>query len=394
MNKFPSLLSMMQQLIACPSISCFDPSLDMSNRPVIELLANWLDQAGFSIQLIENHDNPEKLNLIAHSPASVSRSNPAAGPGLILSGHTDTVPFDEYLWNSDPFSLTNRNNRFYGLGSADMKLFFALALDALRTLDYSRFQRPLTIVATADEETGMGGAKTIALQKHFDGARVIIGEPTAMTPVYSHKGMMTEAIIIKGRSGHSSEPGLGSNALEAGTIMLKALLDWRNHWQQQHQNLSFKVSHPTLNFGCIHGGDNPNRICGQCEFQYDLRLLPGMNYEEVTQIIHNLVIASLSGLDVEIEFKSLFEGVAAYALNSESRFLKQVESVTAKVPETVAFGTEAPYWQALNCEAIILGPGNINQAHQPDEYLDQSFIEPTIRQLQQLIKLNCELPLT
>lgn len=389
MNKFPPLMSMMKQLIACPSISCFDPKLDMSNRAIIELLANWLQQAGFNVELIENINNQQKLNLIAHSPTPNSSSKNQARPGIILTGHTDTVPFDEHLWESDPLKLVEKNNRLYGLGSADMKLFFALALDAIAGLDLKQCKHPICIVATADEECSMDGAKTIATQAQLRHAKVVIGEPTSLTPVYSHKGMMTEAIIIKGSSGHSSNPKLGTNALEASTHMLHALLDWRNRWQKKHIDLRFQVSEPTMNFGCIHGGDNPNRICGQCEFQYDLRILPGMDNEEIKQQIHDVVITSTQGMNIDIEFKSLFDGVAAYELNTNSEIYQQAEKITNKPAKTVAFGTEAPYWQSLNCDAIILGPGHIAQAHQANEYLDQTMIKPTIKQLQQFIQLNC-----
>jgi len=377
---------MMQLLISNPSISCVNPQWDMSNRPIIELLANWLDQAGFIVELIENKNDPNKLNLIAHSHELVNNNTQ---PGLVFSGHTDTVPIDEALWQTNPFELIDKNNRYYGLGSTDMKLFFAFVFEAIRTLNPKQILRPICIIATADEETTMAGAKTIAELKPFHSSKVIVGEPTSLKPVYAHKGMMTEAIIIHGQTGHSSDPGRGNNAIDASLLVLQALTQWRQKWQSQHQNLRFEVSQPTLNFGCIHGGDNPNRICGHCELQYDLRPLPGMDLDEIKQAIHQTATQALSNTEFKLEFKALFEGIPAFTLDPNSNFLHQAESITGEAGITVAFGTEAPFWQQLECDSIVLGPGSINQAHQANEYLEQANIKPMIGFIKEFIRHYC-----
>ena len=138
----PDLISMMSQLIAIPSVSCMRPELDMSNEAVIDLLANWLESSGFHVD--KQAVAAGKFNLIA----TIGQGS----DGLILSGHTDTVPFDDVLWTSDPFTLSERDNRLYGLGSCDMKSFLAMAIQASQQFKKEQYKRPLTIIATADEE--------------------------------------------------------------------------------------------------------------------------------------------------------------------------------------------------------------------------------------------------
>jgi len=161
--KAPQLIDLLQQLIALPSISSTMPTLDQGNRHVINALANWLENLGFITEIQPLNSDGSKANLIA----TAGKGN----NGLVLAGHTDTVPFDENRWNSDPFKLTEANDRLYGLGTADMKSFFALIIEAIRDLDLSRLQQPLIILATADEETSMSGAKALNAS-HLPGARL------------------------------------------------------------------------------------------------------------------------------------------------------------------------------------------------------------------------------
>ena len=143
---------MIAQLISTPSVSCVNAELDMSNRAVIALVANWAESLGFDIEM--QAVDERKYNLIARAGSG--------SDGLVLSGHTDTVPCDPALWSSDPFAAHEVDDRIYGLGSCDMKSFLALALQASSTVDFNSLKRPLTLVATADEETTMSGAKLIA----------------------------------------------------------------------------------------------------------------------------------------------------------------------------------------------------------------------------------------
>ena len=212
----PKLPVLLHELIAIPSISCTDPGIDQGNLAVIEQLADWFDTLGFAtdIQLVDAEHN--KANLIA----TIGSGN----DGLVLAGHTDTVPYDANRWQFDPFKLTEDSQRYYGLGTADMKSFFALVIEAIRELDLAMLKHPLIILATADEETSMSGAKALTA-KHLPNARhAVIGEPTSLKPIRMHKGMMMESIQLTGLAGHSSNPDLGNSALEAMHRVMSELL--------------------------------------------------------------------------------------------------------------------------------------------------------------------------
>ena len=204
--RIPSIQQSLESLIASPSVSSVNSQWDQGNRGVIELLDQWFSDLGFRSEILPVDGYPGKYNLVASA---------GSGPeGLVLSGHTDTVPFDESNWHQSPFKLTERDNRFYGLGTCDMKGFFALVLDAVRDLDLARLRQPLTIIATADEESTMCGALAIRdLSRHL-GRHVVIGEPTNLRPIRMHKGMYSQRLRIVGHSGHSSNPALGNNAME------------------------------------------------------------------------------------------------------------------------------------------------------------------------------------
>ena len=378
---FPTLTEMMSALISTPSVSSVNAGWDQSNIAVIKLLEGWLASAGFQTQVMPIPGFPGKANLIATL---------GSGPdGLVLAGHTDTVPFDEELWNHNPLKLTEADNRFYGLGTSDMKSFFALALEAVRGIDAKQLKRPLILLATADEESSMSGAKALVDADTRLGRYAIIGEPTGLKPVRMHKGISMESIRLTGQSGHSSNPALGNNALEGMYKVIGNILAWRNELQQRYRNSLFTVEVPTLNLGHIHGGDNPNRICGCCELQFDLRPLPGMDLHTLRAELQQRLEQELAESQLKLEMIPLFDGIPAMETPAGSRIVKAAEALTGRPAGAVAFGTEAPYLRDLGIETLILGPGDIDQAHQPDEYLGLERISPTINLLQLVIKQFC-----
>ncbi len=374
----PTLYEMMQRLIGSPSVSSVSPAWDQSNAQVIDHLADWCEARGFAVERLPIADHPGKFNLVASA---------GSGPeGLVLSGHTDTVPFDEKRWDSDPFRLTERDGRWYGLGSCDMKGFFAIVLDAIRDLDTARLRHPLIMVATADEESSMCGAKALLDTHRQLGRHAVIGEPTGMKPVRLHKGIGMEAIRLTGRSGHSSDPALGVSALDGMHQAIGELLDWRAELQKRYRNPLFAVEVPTLNLGHIHGGDNPNRICAECELHFDIRPLPGMDLDELRGEIDRRISQRLQGSGLQFERISLFEGIPAMDTAADSPIVRAAESLTGHRAGAVAFATEGPYFNGLGVQTLIMGPGNIDQAHQPDEYLALDQIEPAKRIIRELVE--------
>ncbi|PCJ43669.1 MAG: acetylornithine deacetylase [SAR86 cluster bacterium] len=375
-------LSLFNHLLSLSTVSSANPALDQSNLPVIHLLAEVFEQLGFSCELIPVSDSPKKANLIATY---------GSGPGgLVLSGHTDTVPFDEALWQLNPLKMTEKDDRLYGLGSSDMKGFFAVVYAALEPLLKQElpFKQPLIILATADEESSMNGARALAKLGKPKARYAVIGEPTGLKPINMHKSIMMETIRIQGQSGHSSNPALGKNALEAMHEVIAALLKFRQQLQAEYQNPHFDVDVPTLNLGAIHGGDNPNRICGHCKLEFDVRLLPGMANDSIREKIRDLVKPIADKYQTEINLAPLFPGIEAFE-NKDSELVRIAEKLTGHSAMSVAFGTEAPFLQELGMDTIVLGPGSIDLAHQPNEYMAVNQVQPAITIIQDLVKHCC-----
>ncbi|MEJ2453657.1 MAG: acetylornithine deacetylase [Candidatus Thiodiazotropha sp.] len=379
--KTPPFLDMLHALIAAPSVSSVNPAWDMGNANVIELLEGWLSGLGFKTEVFAIPGHPGKSNLIA--------SAGTGDQGLVLSGHTDTVPFDTDKWSSDPLRLSERNGRLYGIGTADMKGFFAVVIEAIKMLPLDHLKQPLTLLATADEESSMCGAKSLSDLHRRLGRHAVIGEPTSLKPIYMHKGISMESIRLTGKAGHSSNPALGINALDGMYHVLGEVMQWREELQRRYRNPAFAVEVPTLNLGHIHGGDNPNRICGQCELQFDLRPLPGMEIETLRGELHERLDRLLETSGLQWELVPVFEGIPAMETPRDAAIIQAMEQLTGVEAGAVAFGTEGPYLNDLGLQTVICGPGNIDQAHQPDEFLPLEHIHPGIKLIQSLVKQFC-----
>ena len=378
MIQLPSFREVYQGLISTSSISSTDPHWDEGNADVIEKLATWLRDLHFDVELTQVEKG--KFNLIAKKGSGEG--------GLLLSGHSDTVPFDEGRWSYDPHTLTEVNHRFYGLGTADMKGFFAFIIEAVKQIDWAQQTKPLYILATCDEETTMLGARHFTNNAPFKPDYCIIGEPTSLIPVRGHKGHVANAIRVTGQSGHSSDPSLGVNAIEIMYEILAALMKLRDNLIKQYHHPGFAIPSPTMNLGHIHGGDSANRICGCCELHYDVRPLPGISLDG----LNNMLRSALKELEAKwpnrINITPLHEPIPGYECSKGHPFITSVESLCETPSETVNYCTEAPFLQEL-CPTLVLGPGSIDQAHQPDEYLAHEFIEPTIEVLKKSIYRFC-----
>ncbi|OOS00279.1 acetylornithine deacetylase [Haemophilus paracuniculus] len=369
-----------RQLIAMPTISSLVASEDLSNKPLIDLLASWLADYGFKTEIIKVEGSREKYNLLATYGEGKG--------GLLLAGHTDTVPFDEGKWTFDPFQLTEKNGKFYGLGTADMKGFFAFIVDVVSQLDLKNLRKPLRILATADEETTMLGARTFAQHTHIRPDCAIIGEPTSLQPIRAHKGHIGQAVRITGKSGHSSDPDRGINAIEVMHHATSELMKMRDLLREKYHNELFQVPYPTMNFGNIHGGDAINRICACCELQFDLRPLPNLDLNALNELVHQHLRPLIEQYGDRIEIRALHEGIPGYECEHSAQVVQVVEKLLGEKCEAVNYCTEAPFIQQL-CPTLVLGPGSIEQAHQPDEFLDSQFIEPTRDLLRKLIQHFC-----
>ncbi|EJL6479512.1 acetylornithine deacetylase [Vibrio cholerae] len=374
----PSFLEVYEGLISTSSISSTDARWDEGNEQVIAKLADWLSALGFSIQI--EQVAPNKQNLIAKLGSGEG--------GLLLAGHSDTVPFDEGRWNYNPHALTQANNRFYGLGTADMKGFFAFIYEAVKNVDWSKQTKPLYVLATCDEETTMLGARHFTENAPFKPDYCIIGEPTSLVPIRAHKGHVANAIRVTGKSGHSSNPALGVNAIEIMHEVLFALMQLRDRLIKEYHHPGFDIPTPTLNLGHIHGGDSPNRICGCCELHYDVRPLPGISLDGLDNLMRDALRDVQQKWPGRIELVPLHDPIPGYECAHDHPFIHGISEICEQEAQTVNYCTEAPFLQQI-CPTLVLGPGSIDQAHQPDEFLAFEFIDPTVRVLSRAMQKYC-----
>ncbi|SEL38448.1 acetylornithine deacetylase [Colwellia chukchiensis] len=380
-HKLPTFTQAISQLIAQPSISSSQASWDQSNADVIHLLAAWFETLGFTITIQAVPGLKGKLNMLAKLGSGTG--------GLLLAGHSDTVPFDEQRWHSDPFKLSQKDDKLFGLGSCDMKGFFAFILQACQPLAQKPLKKPLYVLATADEETTMAGARFFANSGIIKPDVAVIGEPTNLVPVVMHKGHMSHKITVKGQAGHSSNPAQGVNAIEIMHQVISQLFTLRDALNLKYQNPAFDVQTPTLNLGAVHGGDNANRICGHCELDIDMRSLPGMKDEELVAWLSNSLATIAEKYPGRLTITELDPSSPSFQQNENSDLVRHAEQFSGHSCCAVNYATEAPFIQQLGCQTIVLGPGSIAQAHQPNEFLALSEINKTERLLSQLIHQYC-----
>ena len=378
--KLPNTLAMLRTLVGEPSTSSIDALRDQSNLPVINHLANWLESLKFAVNVLPLPNKGGKANLIATLGSGEG--------GLVLSGHTDTVPCDEKHWDTDPYTLTEIDSVVHGLGSCDMKGFFPIALEAASVFHSKKLNKPLTILATSDEESSMAGARQLLRDGRPKADAAIIGEPTGLQPIIAHKGVLALSIVIEGSGGHASNPSLGCNALDAMHAVIADLLIYRQELASTYTNPTFEINIPTLNLGCLHAGDSPNRICETAELQIDVRLMPGMEVEELATTIQHRLVETIASYGTRLSITRINE-VPAYQTSGDGDLARTLASLSGRPPGTVAFGTEAPFLQSLGMETVVFGPGSINQAHQPNEYLDLNQLSPARETLEKVIRHYC-----
>ncbi|MCY3540300.1 MAG: acetylornithine deacetylase [Gammaproteobacteria bacterium] len=376
----PNFSEMLGALVQTPSVSNLSRELDCSNRAVVELLATWLEDLDFDIS-IQTLPNESKFNLVA-------RKGKGRG-GLLLSGHTDTVACNADQWTSDPFELKSSDGKLYGLGTCDMKGFFPTILEILEHTSATKLTAPITVLATADEETDMAGARHLLDTEVLTAEAAIIGEPTSLETVTAHKGIFTMKISTRGKSAHSSNPNLGVNALEGMHQILSALLDYRDALRERYHDHAFNIPYPTMNLGCLHAGDSANRICNNAELLIDCRTLPGMSSVEVAEELKNHLVSLESKIGMPIDVELGMPPIEPFSANSDSKLSKLMEQLTGRTVKTVAFGTEAPFLQRMGLDTIVFGPGSIDQAHQVDEYLSLDQVRTAQDTLVRVLDVYC-----
>ncbi len=362
-----SPLEIMAKLISFPTVS------RETNLPLVDWVEEYLNSHGITAHRWPDPDQPHKAALYSHV-------GPVKEGAIVLSGHTDVVPVDGQPWNSDPFTVVEKDGKYFGRGTCDMKGFDALAIWALVEAHHAGVKRPLQLALSFDEEVGCTGAPPMieAMQGVVPkGSAVIVGEPSMMQAVTGHKGGFGYATHLIGFEVHSSIMHTGVNAI----MQAAPLIDWAN--DQNASNMAAEPSEiaamfdppwTTCHVGMIEGGTAHNITAKDCRFMMDFRVVPGENAADWRAAYLEQVKQAEARMqdvhpDARIDISDTF-AVPALVPEQDGEAEALVRSITGdNASHVVSYGTEAGQFQEAGYSAVICGPGDIAQAHQPNEFI-------------------------
>lgn len=365
----------------------FDTTSSLSNLPMVEFIADYLDRVGVRITRISSADRAKANLLVAAGPER------ADGAGLILSGHMDVVPATEPDWRSDPFILVEEDGRFIARGAADMKGFLALAINRFAAVDSPTLTDPLLLLFTYDEEVGTLGARRFSetwANREALPRSVIIGEPTSLRVVRLHKGMLRLRIEFAGRAAHSGYPHLGRSAIEPAGRTIVALSELRRELEgERSANGEYfpEVPFAALNIGTVSGGSAANVIPDRCEIQLGVRLVPGMVADEVIERIRETVSAATGDAHVALHYMS---ESPAMVLDEDATIHRQLSDEIGQTrSESVMFASDAGWLQRMGLQCVLFGPGSIEVAHRSNEFLPIAEFRRAGEVLDRMIVRRC-----
>ncbi len=355
----------------------FDTTSRNSNLELIDFIRAWLEGLGVACRL--SHDpTGRKANIHAIV-------GPDAPGGIALSGHVDTVPVDGQAWSSDPFTLREADGLLYGRGSADMKGFVASMLAAVPGLLKRGLTRPIHLFITYDEEVDMAGARRLIEDLAQSGRRpalCVVGEPSLMQPILAHKGRLALRVKAIGRSGHSSEPARGVNAIFAAARAIAHIAAEADRLAIEGPFMpGFDPPHATAHVGTLKGGTILNIIPELAEFVMEWRVLPGMDpHAEVAKLRAHLATAiepAMKAVDPAAGFVlEVMDWAPAMSLDADHALATLVKSAAgSNAAGYVSYGTEGGLFEEAGIPTIVCGPGAIAQAHRPDEFIAQSQLD-------------------
>ena len=370
----------------------FDTTSHLSNLALIEWVESYLTGHGVASRRVTNADG-RKANLLA-------TVGPNVEGGVVLSGHTDVVPVDGQPWTSDPFVLTQKGDKLYGRGACDMKGFLALALAAAPHLASASLKRPVHLAFSYDEEVGCLGAPDLIAEiaaRVPPPSAVIVGEPTGMEAISGHKGIATFKVTVTGREAHSSQTHLGVSANMAAIGLMARLVTLSEHLAAEADPASlFTPKGASLTIGQINGGTAVNILARECVFAFDLRTPPGLKPGPLLADF----FAEAKALDAALKTRFQQAGVLVEARSSTPAFAPEpdgaAESFARRLagdngPSRVApYAAEAGQFQEAGYSTVICGPGYIDQAHQPDEYVEISQMQRGAQFMARLIEAMAE----
>lgn len=342
-----------------------------SNLELIAFVQRYLGELGVESELFHNAEGT-KANLFATiGPRGVS--------GIVLSGHTDVVPVDGQAWSVDPFRLTEKDGRLYGRGTADMKSFIACMLAAVPMFVERKLSVPIHLALSYDEEIGCLGVRSMLAELSRRTPKpylCIIGEPTELKPVLGHKGKLAMRCHVKGAACHSAYAPYGVNAIQYAARLINELESIGDALAQpEHHDARFDPPYSTVQTGVIQGGRALNIVPAECEFDFEVRSVPGFEAQSVADKMESYAQAELLprmrrvNADTDIRFEPLnaYPGLATDATSVAAKLIAAISESSDF--GTVAFGTEGGLFTQAGIPAVVCGPGSMDQGHKPDEFV-------------------------
>ena len=364
----------------------FDTTSHLTNLPLIDYVGRYLEQFDVPFELVHNEDGT-KANLYA-------TIGPAQGGGVVLSGHTDVVPVKGQSWDTDPFAMERKDGRVWGRGTTDMKGFLACALAIVPRLSRAQLDTPVHLAFSYDEEIGCLGVHglTDAFGASIERPRlVIVGEPTDMKVVNAHKGIVAYRTRVIGKEAHSSATHKGANAIFAATRLVNFLMDLAEEMRRKGDPTGrFDPPYTTVHVGTIKGGTALNIIPKTCEFLWEFRLLPNEDAEALlarfNDFVRDEVLPDLKAVDEMCDVVTKPSGGIPALAPQDGSPAETLTLMLAQQNETaaVSFGTEAGIFQGAGVPTVVCGPGNILQAHTPNEFIEISQLEKCMAFLDRL----------
>jgi acetylornithine deacetylase len=353
------------------ALVAFDTTSHRSNLDLIAWVENYLAGHGVTTERVPDASGA-KSNLLA-------TVGPNVAGGVVLSGHTDVVPVDGQPWTTNPFQMTRKGERLFGRGTCDMKGFLALALAAVPDILAAKPRRPVHLAFSYDEEIGCLGAPGLIRRMAETlptPSLVLIGEPTSLTIATAHKGILYHEVIVRGREAHSSQPHLGASAIMTAARLMAALGQLAQRLETEADPASpFEPKWPTLTIGQVNGGTAPNILALECRFVFDLRFPARFDPDGALADFFALARTEDAAIreqapDGGVTVRRIADVPAFEAAHGPAEALARRLAGYNGPATTVSFGAEAGQFQAAGLPVILCGPGSIDQAHQPDEFVD------------------------
>lgn len=370
----------------------YDTTSDKSNRALIDYVAEVLRGYGIEPQLI-----CDESGAFANLYATIG---PADVAGIMLAGHSDVVPVADQAWNTDPFELVEKSGRLHGRGTCDMKGFIALVLARVPQWINLSLHTPVHIAITYDEEVGCLGARRLVdvLQQHPIKPRFcIVGEPTSMRVINAHKGKLSMIARVKGKECHSSLTPEGVNAIEYAAELITHIRKLAVKASKGVQDNSYDVPYTTLHTGTIKGGTALNIVPGHCSFEYEVRGLPQDDplcwQEEIEVFANKNLVPRMQSIDastgIEFECSSNYPGMYT---PPDSDIVNLARAFTGdNAQASVSFGTEGGLYNGeFGVPTVICGPGSIQQAHKPNEFVAVDQLQSCELFLDRLTEYLCK----